>query len=380
MKIASGLLMKWFFSRKQGSGSAGLMTLAGGQTDGRRGTYWNWGGNFDARTGWPLTVAACYFLVAAEEREESVFLSHPKNAVVTGAFSYTGRYVAKLLLERGVSVRTLTRNPGRESPFGDAVKALPLDFSDPDGLRRSMEGAGVLYNTYWIRFARRGTTFDQAVDNSKLLFEAAADAGVERVVHFSVANASTESRLPYFRGKGQVEEILANNGLSYAIIRPTLVFGERDLLLNNMAWALRRFLIFPMFGNGDYRVQPIYAEDLAAQAVDAGSRTGNSVADAAGPDTFSFKELLRLLASAVNAHSLLVPTPPPLAFALTGLVGLLKRDVVLTRDEVDGLMAGLLTSEEPPTGTIRLGDWLAENGDSSGREYVSELRRNFRLP
>ena len=86
--------------------------------------------------------------------------------------------------------------------------------------------------------------------------------------------------------------------------------------------------------------------------MEAGSRTGNSVVDAAGPDTFSFKELLRLLASAVNAHSLLVPTLPPLVCAFTGLVGLPKRDVVLTRDEV----TGLLTSEEPPAGTMRLSD------------------------
>ena len=305
------------------------------------------------------------------------FLSHPKNTVVTGAFSYTGRYVAKRLLEQGVSVRTLTRDPRRESPFGDVVEALPLDFSDPDGLRRSMEGAGVLYNTYWIRFARQGTTFDQAVENSKLLFDAAADAGVERIVHFSVANASTESRLPYFRGKGQVEEIIKWSGLSHAIIRPTLVFGEGDLLLNNMAWALRRIPVFPMFGRGDYPVQPIYAGDLAAQAVEAGSRTDSFVADSAGPETFTFEELLRLLALAVGARVRLVRTPPSLGFALTKLVGLFLRDVGLTRDEVDGLMAGLLASGAVPTGTTRLGDWLADNWGVSGRRYVSELRRYF---
>ena len=305
-------------------------------------------------------------------------MSHPKNAVVTGAFSYTGSYVAKRLLEQGVSVRTLTRSTGRESPLGGLVPAFPLDFSNPDRLRLSMEGAGVLYNTYWIRFGRRQTTFEQAVDNSRRLFDAAVKAGVERIVHFSVANASSESRLPYFRGKGQVEEILKSSGLSYAITRPTLVFAEGDLLLNNMAWALRHFPIFPVFGNGDYRVQPIYAEDLAAQAVEAGAGGENSVADAAGPENFTFEELLRLLASAVGARIRLVNTPAPLGFALTRLVGLLLRDAVLTRDEVDGLMAGLLTSGAAPTGTTRLGDWLADNRGILGRRYISELRRNYR--
>ena len=85
-------------------------------------------------------------------------------------------------------------------------------------------------------------------------------------------------------------------GIPYAIIRPTLVFGDGDLLLNNMAWALRRFPVFPVYGNGDYPVQPVYVEDLAAQAVEAASQSESSVADAAGPDTFSFEALLRPVA------------------------------------------------------------------------------------
>ena len=267
-------------------------------------------------------------------------VTHPHLAVVTGAFGFTGRYVARRLLEMGVSVRTLTNHPGRSDPFDGLVRASPLDFSDPDGLRRSMEGANVLYNTYWIRFGRGRTTFDQALENSRILYDAAALAGVGRIVHFSVANASQDSGLPYFRGQGQVEGILRDTGIPHAIIRPTLVFGEGDLLLNNMAWALRRFPVFPVFGRGDYPVQPIYAEDLAAQEVYAGSHKDSFVA-AAGPETFTFEELLRLLASAVGARARLVHTPPSRGFAFTRLVGLLLRDVVLSRDEVDGLMAGL---------------------------------------
>ena len=221
-----------------------------------------------------------------------------------------------------------------------------------------MDRCSVLYNTYWVRFGRGRTTFERAVENSRVLFEAGAKAGVGRIVHFSVANASSDSRLPYFRGKGQVEEILTGMGIPYAIIRPTLVVGEGDLLLNNMAWALRCFPVFPVFGNGDYRIQPIYAEDLAGQAVAAGSRNDSFAADAAGPDTFTFEELLRLLALAVNVRVRLVHTPPSLRFTLTRLVGLLLRDVELNCDEVDGLMAGLLTSDGTPTVTTTLADWL----------------------
>ena len=299
---------------------------------------------------------------------------HPDLAVVTGAFSYTGRYVTRRLLDQGVRVRTLTRSPDVEDPFGGRVEVAPLDFSDRDGLRQSMLGAGVFYNTYWIRYTHGRITFDLAVENTRTLFEAAERAGVGRIVHFSVTNPSTELDLPYFRGKAQVEDMLVSLGVPYAIIRPTLVFGVGDLLLNNMAWALRRF---PVYGNGDYPVQPVYVEDVAAQAVEAGSQSDNSVANAAGPDTFSFEELLRLLASSMGVRRWFLHTPASVGLAMTGQVGLMMRDVVLTRDEVDGLMDGLLTSEEQPTGTTRLSDWLKDGADGLGRRYVSELARNW---
>ena len=208
-------------------------------------------------------------------------MADPDLAVVTGAFSYTGGYVARRLLDQGVRVRNLSRRPPGRNPLGGLVEMAPLDFSDPDGLRRAMKGAGILYNTYWIRFAHGRTTFDLAVENTRTLFEAAKRAGVGRIVHFSVTNVSSGSALPYFRGKAQVEDMLVGLGTPYAIIRPTLVFGEGDLLLNNMAWALRRFPVFPVYGNGDYPVQPVYVEDLAAQAVEAGSQSESSVIDAA---------------------------------------------------------------------------------------------------
>ena len=250
----------------------------------------------------------------------------------------------------------MTANPDRSGSFGGLVAAARMDFLDPDGLFRSCREPG-----YCTAPTGYGST-----------------AGVGRTVHFSVANASAESRLSWFRDKGQVEETQKGSGLSYAIIGPTLVFGEGDLLLNNMAWALRRFPVFPVFGRGDYRLQPVYAGDLAAQAVDAGALRESFVADAAGPETFTFEELLRLLALAVNARVRLVHMPPSLRFTLTRLVGLLLRDVELNRDEVDGLMAGLLTSAEPPAGTTTLAGWLEENPDILGRQYVSEFRRNYR--
>ena len=277
-----------------------------------------------------------------------VDIEHPDLAVVTGAFSYTGGYIARRLIDQGVGVRTLTRHPDIRNDFGGKVAASPLDFSEPDSLCNSMRGAGVLYNTYWIRFPRGPITFDHAVENSRILFQAAQKAGIKRIVHLSVSNASLEANLPYIRAKAQVEEILAGLGVPHAIIRPTLIFGAGDLLLNNMAWALRRFPIYPVFGKGDYPVRPVYAGDVAAQAVEAASQHEDSIADAAGPEIFSYEMLIQTIAAAVGARSRLVHLPPPVGLAMTGLVGLMVRDVVLTRDEVDELMAGQFTSDAPP--------------------------------
>lgn len=306
-------------------------------------------------------------------------MPHPEKAIVTGAFSYTGGYIARNLLQKGIGVTTLTRHPDLFNSFGGAVKSAPLDFSDTKALTDSMIGASVFYNTYWIRFERGQTTFKGAVDNSKTLFNAAKNAGIKRIVHISVSNPSPDSPLPYFNGKWQVEDELKKTGIPYAIIRPTLIFGTNDLLLNNIAWSLRRFPIFPMYGNGDYPVQPIYAKDVAEQAVAAATVSENFVVDAAGPDTFSFEELIGLLASAMGIRARFIYMPPSVSLALTSIVGLLVRDIVLTRDEVDGLMAGLLTSDASPTGTTRFADWLNKNAYGMGRIYQSEIRRNFRL-
>jgi len=298
----------------------------------------------------------------------------PELAVVTGAFSYTGGFVARRLLDDGVRVRTLTRRDDPTSPLHGKVETAPLQFADRAALVASLRGARSLYNTYWVRFERGGTTFDRAVRNSALLFAAAAEAGVERIVHVSVTNPSEDSPLPYFRGKAQVERALAAAGPSYAIVRPTLVFGPRDILVNNIAWILRHFPVFVMPGDGSGRVQPVSAEDVAELAV----TTAAGTVDAAGPEEYSFAELVRAVGAAIGCRRPLVHAPPRLALALGALAGAARRDVVLTRDELDGLQASLLVSPEPPRGRESFRGWLERNGASLGRAYVSELARNFR--
>lgn len=302
----------------------------------------------------------------------------PELNVVTGAFGYTGKYITWRLLSVGKGVRTLTGHPNRENPFGEQVSVSPFSFDNPSELVKALQGATTLYNTYWVRFSHGQVTFDKAVENTKTLIKAAEEAGVQRIVHVSVTNASEESPLPYFRGKGLVEKAIIHSRLSYAIIRPTLVFGAEDILINNIAWLLRRVPVFAIPGSGDYRVQPVFVEDVAEIAVSTAHHHENVVVDAVGPEVYTFDELVRLIADKIRRGAKIVHLSRGLALLLSRMIGYLLRDVLLTRDEVEGLMSNLLVSESPPTGQTRLSDWLAQNADSVGARYASELNRHYR--
>ncbi len=297
--------------------------------------------------------------------------------VVTGAFSYSGGYIAERLLASGRRVATLTAHPDRPSPLRDRVAAYPLDFTRPDRLVEALRGADTLYNNYWVRFAHGAMTHEKAVRNSEILFQAAAKAGVRRIVQVSIANADPASDLPYYRGKGQVEQALKAAGPSYAILGPTVLFGGYDVLINNIAWMLRRFPAFAVIGDGRYPIQPIAVEDLADLAVAAGADDGNTTSDAVGPEVYAYGDLVRLVAERIGRRVRFFKVGPGLGLALAAGLGLLTGDVVLTKEEVDGLTRGLLRSKRPATGRRSFKAWLDASADVIGLEYHNELKRHF---
>lgn len=297
--------------------------------------------------------------------------------IVTGAFSYTGKYIAQRLLSMGKKVITLTNRVDREDVFGNQVQALPFNFAKPKELVDSLQDATTIYNTYWVRYPHRQVSFDKAVEDSKTLISAAEEANIRRIVHISITNASEDSPFPYFRGKALVEKAIIQSKLSYAIIRPTVIFGTEGILINNIAWLLRRFPIFAIPGSDNYRLQPIFVEDLAEIAVSAGHREDNIVMDAVGPEIFTYEELVTLIARNISNRARIVHVSPVLALFLAKLIGYVVRDVVITKDEIDGLMSNLLISEGPPTGHTRLSEWLQQNSNSVGARYFSGLRRQY---
>lgn len=298
-----------------------------------------------------------------------------KTVVITGAFSYTGKYATRILLGHGYEVRTLTNHPPAHRD--ERVSVFPYNFERPDELRRRLEGASVLINTYWVRFPRGESSFESAVRNTRVLVEAAKDAGIQRIVHVSIANPSLESPLGYYKGKAEVEKAVIASGLSYAILRPTVIFGAEDILINNIAWFVRRLPMFGIPGDGRYGIRPIFVEDMARLLVDAAEADGNSVSDAVGPETFSFEELVRLIASSVGRRVRIIHLPAALAYLATLLTGWIVGDVVLTWEEYKGLMGDLLAPRGPSAGRTRLSQWLAENRECVGQGYASEVARHF---
>ena len=300
--------------------------------------------------------------------------------VVTGAFSYSGAAIARELRAAGRRVRTLTGHPER-APAGTDIDVRPLDFADPAGLTESLRGAHTLYNTYWVRFARGRVDHDAAVANSRVLFGAAARAGVRRIVHVSITNPSLSSPYPYFRGKAEVEQSLAGTGVPCAIARPAILFGGDGVLVNNIAWLLRRVPVFAVGGRGDYRVRGIHVDDLARLCVHlSASRETDTpvIIDAVGPQSLTFRELVDAVRAAVGSRAVIVNVPGPVVLGLSRVLGAALRDTLLTGDEYRAMADGLADSAAPATGDTVFTDWVAAHGAELGRNYANELDRHFR--
>lgn len=302
-------------------------------------------------------------------------MEHQGIQMVTGAFGFTGKYIAKELLNRGCRVATITNSPERKTDLAGKITVEKFHFDRLQKLIASLRGVDTLYNTYWVRFNHRGFTHHDAVANTLKLFAAAREAGVRRIVHTSITNPSLDSDLEYFRGKAVLEKALAESGISFAILRPAVIFGTEDILINNIAWLLRKLPVFPVFGYGSYRLQPIYVHDYARLAVDQGQGCGNVILNAIGPETYTFRQLVEKIGDIIGVSKPIVSVSPKIAYMVGMIISTLVRDVIVTREEIAGLMADLLYVDDAPVGTTRLSQWAMLNRDRLGRKYASELAR-----
>ena len=302
-------------------------------------------------------------------------MNHGELHAVTGAFGYSGKYITERLLARGQRVLTLTNSPHRPNPWGGRIGVRALSFDAPERLVDALRGVAVLYNTYWVRFNHRGFTHAEAVKNTQVLFAAAREAGVRRIVHVSITHPSEASPLEYFSGKARLERALAESGVSHAILRPAVLFGKEDILINNIAWVLRHLPVVGVFGDGAYKLQPIHVDDLAQLAVEQGAGDGCVTIDAIGPETFTYRGLIEAIGTIIGRRRPVVSVPPALGYGVGWAIGKLVGDVVITREEIRGLMDNLLWVDAPPAGTTRLTDWARDHAATLGLHYTSELAR-----
>lgn len=275
---------------------------------------------------------------------------------------------------------TLARRVNDADPIASRLAIHPLDFTAPDRLAEALSGVDTLYNTYWIRFPRGASTFERAVEQSSTLFAAARRAGVRRLVHISVVRASPESLTPYMRAKGELERRVIESDLGWSIVRPTLTYGPNDILVNNLAWTLRRLPVYGIPGDGRYLIQPVHVDDVARICIEAADDEPGRTVDAAGPETMAYRDMVAIVRTAVRSRSLVVPMPTWAVLGAARAMSVFLRDVVLTRGEVLELSSGLLTSTEAPLGRISFDAWVIANADELGRHWSSELARNYRIP
>lgn len=303
-----------------------------------------------------------------------------KTIAITGVLGYSGRYIAAEAARRGYRVIGLTDSADRlPNPQGYELRPLPWSTAE-----NVLAGVAVLINTYWVRFSYAGKghaafSHDMAVENTIKLFAAAQAAGVQRIIHTSITHPDAQSELPYFRGKAALEEALEATGIPHSILRPAVLFGEtpaESILINNMAWALRHLPAVATFGRGNYRLQPIHVQDFADLALDEAEQTApHRIINATGAETYSFRELWRLLAQGMHLHRPVLPVPASFGLLAAQVLGTLMGDIMLTREEIAGLSQGRLAVDTPPAGQRSLRAWVGQYADALGRTYESELAR-----
>ena len=290
--------------------------------------------------------------------------------VVTGAYAQTGAAIAAILARQGRAVRTLTRaRPGPDPPYPVIDPSL-----DDEAMVAALRGCEVVYSTLWARFGARGG-FAPLVEHNLRIARAAREAGARRWVQVTVANLDKGRGLPYWDGKAELEAGLRAVGIPCSFVRPTLVFGPDDTLVNNAAWAMRHLHALPLAGPGRHRVRPVFVGDLAALCVRHGGLEGQQAQDAVGPETFTYRELMATVREALGVRAALVRLPRRAAWLAGKLGRPFVRDTVLTWNEVRSLERELYWTDGPATGPTRFSAWVRANADGLGRRWRSQRKR-----
>ena len=215
--------------------------------------------------------------------------------LVTGASGFVGGHVVHALRGRDLPVRALVRNPGKAGKLvAWGAELAQGDMTDPDSLRRAVDGAETIVHLVAIRQGR-GQEFQRImVDGTRDLLAVANEAHVRRFVHMSALGTSeqTKNLVPYFRAKWETEQLVRGAGIPYVIFRPSFVFGPDGGILPTFVKLARLAPVTPIIGGGRQRIQPIWADDVAAYFAEAVTRedVAGRVFELGGPDIVTWNE------------------------------------------------------------------------------------------
>jgi len=266
---------------------------------------------------------------------------------VTGATGFVGRHITTVLARRGHAIRALVRSPLQAQRLeGLGVELVPGDLADAAALTALLRGANTVVHLVGIIVETGRASFHTVhVEGTRRVLEAARRAGVERFVHMSAVGARDEpGATPYHRTKWHAEELVRASGLSHAVFRPSIISGPESAPIRTLARLHRWSPVVPVFGDGRFPTQPVWAEDVALAFALAAEQSALAGAfELGGPQVLTYEEFLLAIGRAARRPRPLVHVPLGLARAAAAALGLLGAAAPLTGDQLQMLVEGSAT-------------------------------------
>lgn len=285
--------------------------------------------------------------------EKEPFLQY-NEALVTGGTGFVGRHVCRALIARGFLPRLLVRPASEEKIPQDIRERCRVTLGDVavyEDVENAAQGVDAVVHLVGIirEFPAKGVTFERLhVEATRHVVRAARRWGIERVVHMSALGARPGGPTAYFDTKGRAEEIVKASGLAWTILRPSVIFGPGDAFVNELARAIRLAPFIPVPGDGSFRLQPVFAGDVArgfAEAVARPDLAGRAF-DVGGPKALSYDSLLDLVAASIERRARKIHLPLPLVQRAVRVLEGFKR-FPLTSDQLAMLVEGSVCDPRP---------------------------------